>query len=318
MSLTDKISVKEIGVGIVLLAIIAVAMFFTLGVFNAESGHKVVEISTAGDKEANHVEALVKLLSIDPNKGDVSARIEFAPSDSMLESDGTLKQDLKLFVNSANGKQEVDFAKGKRMTPVEAVFNMYDGSASQYPFDKYSTEIDLWITKGKPAEKKKADAKPAPAEEPKETDGDHAATAEEAESDELPISVDFLGSISGYDISAAKAKYSDESYVGIETKIDRSSTVVFFSMFVGGLMWLLTIGVLFLVISLFARGRKVEIAMFSFTGALLFGFYAIRNSQPNIPAIGVYSDFLAYIWCEVIIGLCLAVCVIAWVLRPTK
>ncbi len=41
----------------------------------------------------------------------------------MLAQDGTLNQDLKLFVNSANGKQETDFAKGKRMTPVEA--NLY-------------------------------------------------------------------------------------------------------------------------------------------------------------------------------------------------
>lgn len=316
MSATDNISIKEIGIGSVLLVVIAIVMFYTLGVFNAESGHKIVEISTAGDKEANHVEALVKLTAVDPNKGDVSARIEFTPSDSMLAEDGTLKRDLKLFVNSANGKQETDYPKGKRMTPVEAVFNMYDGSASQYPFDKYSTEIDLWITKGKPA--KKPETKPAPAAEPKDENGDHAEKPDEAESDEFPISVDFLGSISGYDITATKAKYSDESYVGIDTKIDRSSTVVFFSMFVGILMWLLTIGVMFLVISLLVRGRKIEIAMFSFTAALLFGFYAIRNSQPNIPTVGVYSDFLAYIWCELIIGICLAICVIGWVLRPAK
>ncbi|MBK8304550.1 MAG: DUF4436 family protein [Chloracidobacterium sp.] len=88
-------------------------------------------------------------------------------------------------------------------------------------------------------------------------------------------------------------------------------------MFVSVLMWVLTIGMLFFVISLFMRGRKVEIAMFSFMGAMLFGFYAIRNSQPNVPPIGVYSDFLSYIWCEIIVGFLLA-CLVAWVLRPAK
>ena len=319
MSASEGISVKEIIAAVAILIIVGAVMLFTLGVFNAESGHTAVEISNAGDKEAVHIEAVVKILSIDAAKGDTSARIEFLPSDALLAPDGTLNQDLKLFVNSANGKQETDFAKGKRMTPVEAVFNLYDGSASQYPFDKYSTEIDIWVTKGKPA--KKPDAKPAPAkpaDEAADGEADHAEKKEEPESDELPISVDFLGSISGYDIAATKAKYSDESYVGIETHIDRSSTVVFFSMFVGILMWLLTVAVLLLVLSLFLRGRKIEIAMFSFMGALLFGFYAIRNSQPNIPAIGVYSDFLSYIWCEVIIGLCLAVCVLAWAIRQAK
>lgn len=319
MSVTDKFSIKEIIVGVAVLAVVGFAMFYTLSIFNAESGQKAVEISTAGDKEPVHVEAIVKLLSIDPVKGDVSARVEFTPSDEMLADDGTLKQDLKLFVNSANGKQETDFAKGKRMTPVEAVFNMYDGNAAQYPFDKYSTEIDIWITKGKPADRKKPDTKPAPPASASETETELAAEKPaEPELEEIPLSVDFLGSITGYDIAAAKAKYSDESYVGIETHIDRSSTVVFFSMFVGVLMWLLTIGILFLIVSLIVRGRKVEIAMFSFMGAMLFGFYAIRNSQPNVPPVGVYSDFLSYIWCEVIVGACLVVALVAWLLRPTK
>ena len=314
--MSDKISAKEVIVGVIVLAVVGAAMFYTLSVFNAESGQKVIDISQQGDKEASHIDTHVKLMSIDPIKGDASARFEFTPSENLLAEDGTLKQELKLYVNSANGKQEIDFAKGKLMTPVEAVFNMHGGQATQYPFDKYVADIDIYITKGKVDEKK-----PATAAAPKETaDGEHAAEPAKTEDDdlELAISVDFLGSIPGYKIEAANAKYSEVDFVGIETKIERSGTVVFVSMFVSVLTWVLTIGILFLVISLFMRGRKVEIAMFSFMGAMLFGFYAIRNSQPNVPPIGVYSDFMSYIWCEIIVGVCLLACLIAWVLRPAK
>ncbi len=316
MSTTDRISIREVIVAVIVLALFGGAMMYTLSQLKAESGQKVADISQQGDAQSSHIETHVKLVSIDPIKGDLSARFEFEPSESLMGEDGGLKQDLKLFVNSANGKQEIDFPKGKIMSPVESTFNMHGGQATEYPFDHYVADIDLYITK--PPVKKAA--APTSAEPKKDGEEPHAKeeNADADGDDELALSVDFLGSIAGYKIEASKAKYSELDFVGIETHIERSGTVQFVSIFVSVLTWILTIGILLLVISLLVRGRKVEIAMLSFMGAMLFGFYAIRNSQPNIPPIGVYSDFMSYIWCEVIIGACLAACLIAWVLRPTK
>ncbi len=314
--MSDKISGKEILAGAVVLAIFAGTMFYTLSIFKAEGGKKVVDISQAGDKAAGHVETHVKLVSIDPIKGDVSARIDFEPTGDIVNEDNTIKQDLQLYLNSANGKQEIDFKKGKLMTPVEGIFNMGDGEASDYPFDKHDAEIIIYVAKAKSADKKPADK----SAETKATD-DHAANPEkkdEADSDEVAVSVDFEGSIPGYKIDAVKAKYSEADYVGIETHIERSGIVKFFSMFVAALMWAMAIGVLFFVGSLIIRGRKVEIAMFNFMAALLFAFYAVRNSQPNVPPIGVYSDFVAFFWAEVIIAMCLVVALFTWILRPAK
>ena len=317
MSTTDKISIKEVIVAVIVLALFGGAIMYTLSQLKAESGRKVVDISQQGDAQASHIETHVKLVSIDPIKGDLSARFEFEPSDNLMAEDGGLKEDLKLFVNSANGKQEIDFPKGKIMSPVESTFNMHGGQATEYPFDKYVADIDLYIVKP-PVKKPAAPTAGEPKKDGEETPAKEEKKADDDDDNELALSVDFTGSISGYDIQAAKAKYSEVDFVGIETNIERSGTVQFVSIFVSVLTWLLTIGVLLLVISLLVRGRKVEIAMLSFMGAMLFGFYAIRNSQPNIPPIGVYSDFMSYIWCEVIIGACLAACLIAWVLRPSK
>jgi hypothetical protein len=317
MSTNDKISVKEIIVGVVVLAVIGAAMYYTLGLLSAEGGKKVDDISQAGDKAANHVETHVKLVSIDPIKGDTTARFEFEPSPGLVSEDNTLKQDLKLYLNAGTGKQEIDFPKGKLMTPVEGVFNMHDGQATDYPFDKYVADIDVYIyaAPAKTDEKKKQEAEPKPAA------GENAPATEpksEKEPDDMAISVDFVGSIPGYNITASKAKYTEIDYVGIETKIERSGTVKFFSIFVSVLMWALAIGVLFFVGAIVLRGRKIEVGMFSFFGALLFAFYAVRNSQPNVPPIGAYCDFISFFWAEALIAACLVVALVTWILRPTK
>jgi hypothetical protein len=80
-------------------------------------------------------------------------------------------------------------------------------------------------------------------------------------------------------------------------------------------MWALTIGVICLVFRVFAGHRKIEISMFSFLGALLFAFPALRNSQPGTPPIGTMSDFLAFFWAEVIIALSLLAVVLRWLIR---
>src|SRR6185437_14931326 len=61
--------------------------------------------------------------------------------------------------------------------------------------------------------------------------------------------------------------------------------------------------------------RKIEISMFSFLGALLFAFPALRNSQPGTPPIGTMSDFIAFFWAEVIIALSLLSVVLRWIIR---
>lgn len=322
MSDSDRFSIKEAIAVVVILAIVGGAIYFTLGQVAGEGLDKNVEISKLGDKEADHVKASVKVTSIDPIKGEFAARIEFDASGTLVNEDETLKQDLRVYTNSANGKQETDFPKGKRLTAVEGVFNMYEGNATDYPFDKYVADTNIYIIKSKPAEKKKAEPAPAAAE-PK-ADGEKPADAvkkeadEEEDSNEVALSVDFEASISGYTFTSAKSKDTDESWVNVESHIERSGIVKTFSIFVSTLMWILTIGVLFLMMSVVLRGRKVELAMFSFMATLLFAFYAVRNSQPNVPPIGVFMDFASFFWVEMIVAACLVVALVTWLFRANK
>jgi Domain of unknown function (DUF4436) len=332
--MSEKIKAKDIIVTIGILVVFAVALVLVLNVYKSEGEKRSAAVSDLGDKDPNHIEVDVKLVSIDPNKGDVVARLEFDPKGQFTKDEGqTLARDLKLYVNSANGKQELDFPKGKRMNPMEVVVNMFDGVVTDYPFDRHSAFLEMYFLPGKKEGEKEKEksgettaAKSAPtpapyplaADEQKTEDVEKKTEAATTSEDDIPIGVDFFGSIPGFKIDAAKSKESTDDYVGIDMTISRASTTKFFSFFVMSMMWGLTIGVMFLTLSVVLRGRKVELAMFSFTAALLFAFAAVRNAQPGTPPIGTYSDFISFFWAEVIIALCLIILVFTWLLRPAK
>lgn len=346
MPVTDKLTTKEIVIGVGLVVIFALAMLLVLNSYRNEGEKRSAVISEEGEKDPNHIETFVKLLAVDPVKGDATARLEFIPHGTFAKEDGTLTQNLKLYINSATGKQEHDFQKGKRMNPVEAVISMYDGLVTDYPFDQHSGFLELYFTPSATTTTSqtqgatgsaqtptpRTDTAPTPSTEavPSPTDssttgGEGAKSAAESKEPEgsaatseedVSIAVDFYGSIAGYKIEAAKSAESDDAYVGIDMKIARSSTVIFFSVFVMVLMWGVTIAVIFMTLSVFLRGRKIELGMFSFLAALLFAFAAVRNSQPGVPPIGAFSDFISFFWAEVILAMCLLAIIFMWLLRP--
>ena len=337
----SKPATKDILIGVGLLVAFVVAMMLVLNIYRQEGEKRSAAISEEGEKDPDHIEAFVKLMTIDPVKGDATARVEFIPHGTFEKDEGTLARNVKLYVNSATGKQEHDFPKGKRMNPVEVVINMYDGLVTDYPFDHHSAFLELYLTtpataptpppassssqsSGETPTAASGEAPAVPAATPTsaETGAQPAATPKKEESakpgeeEEVPIAVDFYGSIPGMKIEAAKSSDSDDDYVGIDMKIGRSATVIFFSLFITFLMWGATIVVVLLVLSVILRGRKIEVGMFSFLSALLFALVAVRNSQPGVPPIGVFSDFISFFWAEVILALCLLTLVFTWLLRP--
>jgi hypothetical protein len=319
----------------VIIAVFVVSYALVLSGYRKESEKSTAAVSDTGDKDPNHIDVDVKLVSVDPTKGDMVVRLEFEPRGNLTSDGGvTIDRDLKFYVNSAVGKQEHDFPKGKRMNPFDLTLELFDGDANDYPFDEHRAELTLSFfapasaksaAKSEGAAPKKDEEGAAPETAKPEEGG--ASTAEsnkqneaaaEAVSDEanIPIGVDLYGSIHGLKIDAAKTADSTADYVHVQMKITRAITAKFFSLFIMVAMWALTIGVLLLTLNVILGKRKIEIGMFSFMGALLFAFPALRNSQPGTPPIGSFTDFAAFFWAEVTIALCLLAVVSMWLLRP--
>src|SRR5260370_28144395 len=118
--MSEKVKAKDIIVTVAVIIVFVVALMLVLKIYKREGDKRSAAVSDLGDKDPNHVEVDVKLVSIDPNKGDVVARVEFEPKELFTTDEGqTLARHLKLYANSATAKEELDFPKGKRTNPLE-------------------------------------------------------------------------------------------------------------------------------------------------------------------------------------------------------
>lgn len=273
-------------VGIVLLVLFAGAYIYMLTAYKNEANNRTAELTADTQKAGeNRIDVSGRIVTADPLKGDILVRLEFAPHGNLVGADGaTLARDLELYIASANGKNLQEFKKGKRMNPLETVLEIYEGEPMDYPFDEHTAELSF------------AFSGPGGAEP-------------------VPAAVEMRGSVAGLRIDTEYAKENTPEHPVIDVTVERASTTIFFSTFIMIAMWLLVIAVLFLVARVFAGHRKIEISMFSFLGALLFAFPALRNSQPGTPPIGTLSDFIAFFWAEVIIALSLLAVVVRWLIR---
>jgi hypothetical protein len=286
-------SKKPLFVGLVLLLLFAGAYVFILNKYKSEGENRAAYLEADTQKAGeNRIDVSGRIVTADVMKGDVMVRLEFTPKGSFLAADGvTLARDLELYVATATGKNMHEFKKGKRMSPIEAVFEIYEGEPMDYPFDAHTAELAFFF-------------------EPAAAKG-----GESGGNESIPAAVELRGSVAGLRIDTEYAKENAPDHTVIDINIQRATTAVFFSVFIMIAMWALAIGVVFLVFRVFAGHRKIEISMFSFLGALLFAFPALRNSQPGTPPIGTLSDFLAFFWAEVIIALSLLSVVLRWLIR---
>jgi hypothetical protein len=285
-------SKKPLLIAVVLLLIFAGAYVFVLTKYKSEGENRAAFLEADTQKAGeNRIDVSGRIVTTDVLKGDVVVRLEFTPKGSFASADGaTLARDLELYVASATGKNVHEFKKGKRMTPVEAVVEIYEGEPMDYPFDTHAAELAFFFAPG-------------------------AKAGESAGNDSIPMAVELRGSVAGLRLDTEYAKENAPDHAVIDISIQRATTAVFFSVFIMIAMWALAIGVLCLVYRVFAGHRKIEISMFSFLGALLFAFPALRNSQPGTPPIGTLSDFLAFFWAEVIIALSLLSVVLRWLVK---
>jgi hypothetical protein len=180
------------------------------------------------------------------------------------------------------------------MTPVDVTLDMYDGSITDYPFDRFTTELQVGASTSSPSA---------------------------AETQTVPVVVDFVGSLHGLRVEES-ALTSQESggVIPVNVTISRSPTTIAIAVFIMALLLAMALSVLILTLSVSLWGQKLELPVVTLLGALLFGFVAFRNTLPGTPPVGALSDFLAFFWAEGIVAICLFVLVAVYlkrILRPT-
>jgi hypothetical protein len=285
-----KTHAKAIVISIVILAVFAALFALLLSLYNTENQSTVTQFMQDETSKSGYIEISAKSFSVDPVKGEISTRLQFTPNGDLLSDDGTLARDMTLYVNSSAGKTTIPFKKGELMNPTDVVLDIY-GNVGAYPFDSHEGELYMVLIENV------KDASGAV------TDGDM-----------IPFTVDYTSALAGYKVTPAQADDSDTGAVGIDLSISRAATALTFAICIMVLEWLLALSAVGAVY-VWIRGRKIEVGMFGWMGALLFALVPLRNAMPAVPPVGVLSDVVAFFWSEIIVAVCLVVSVVTWIRR---
>ena len=259
----------------------------------------------------------VRVTSIDTAQKLLHERIRLIPMGRFAIDKTTPASDLKLLINSASGKQTVIFPKGERIFPIEFT-SILTGNQNRYPFDTYMTYIDVLVTA--PAAK----VSPVVPEENLQTDADPLSTtlvvgtSDLDHSETISINEHLTASIPGVRFEGDVAKNDRNQVMRATISMRRAYNVITVSMIVMSVMSLLAISVLGMVMHVTSSPNEMTLIPLSLCVSLIFGLPALRNVQPGVPAVGVLSDYISFIWAEFIVSTSAIALAWTWITRSRR
>ncbi|MFM2438898.1 MAG: hypothetical protein RLZ55_1723, partial [Actinomycetota bacterium] len=227
-------------------------------------------------------------IGLTPAEDLIKTRFVAQPPESFVGANG-LSRDLEIHLTSV--AKSFEFKAGAKQVSGEAAFIATDGTYEHYPFDRYTEAVVAFATA-------------------KGADGQEVA---------VPTELVVWGKFPGWRVFPATSRdalpadvlAADPELQGLPdtmavapVTVARSGSTMTIVVIVVGSMVVLTLLALVVARSVAIRRRKIEATMASWFAALLFAMVPLRTNLPGAPPIGVYLDFLVFLW--ILIGLMIA------------
>jgi len=272
------------------------------------------ETPIAGD----YVSISIRVADVNLGTSELTARISFRLEGSLARDPVTPSVDLKLFLNDIRGSQEIDFPHGRRMNTIQATFSL-DGNVNKYPFDTYNTSIRTIVTKGtrvvlSPLPKDKRDQITTA---PSVAHSGLWVTAPQ-ENESLPIVSSITASFPGMKFEGQRVERPGQGIEGFNLVVRRADQVIVVSILIMVLMMTLAMSVLLMSIEALTSSQRLDLLPLSLSVTLLFGLPALRNSQPAVPPLGAFGDYLSFLWAEQIVAVSAVVMIWTWLVRERR
>ncbi|HEY1994048.1 MAG TPA: DUF4436 family protein [Edaphobacter sp.] len=302
-----------------LAAVVAVMLVYctVLWLGLTEESRRSLTIVKSSATDNDFVIANLKITSVDTAQGLLHGRIRLIPMGRFAIDKTTPATNLTLLVNSVSGKQKTVFPKGERIVPIDFSI-LLSGNQSRYPFDRFTTDIELVITT--PAKKK---SEPPP-DNTLDENADPLATtlivgASDLDNNEpVPINENFVASIPGIKFEGTVTENSAYKLMQTALEMRRANNVISISLMVMGLMFVLAISIVRMVLTVTASSGAMNLLPLSLSITLIFGLPALRSIQPGVPPVGGFSDYLSFIWAEMMVSISAIALAWTWILRSKK
>jgi hypothetical protein len=269
-------------VGLALAGVLAVAVVSFLG-FNNEAKLRAAPWISGNPDLTDGVIVSARALKVDTAVNEITFRVSYEPKGSYADQEGRLAQPVDVEVVTDTGTVAKKFATGQEMRSQDVNEPLFDGFQADYPFDHYSTGLNILVQ-----------------------NRDQAA---------VPTSLEVVASVHGFGFSLQKDSQDADGSRLVDLGVNRSSATRLFAIFVIVMMWALTAVAIGLMVRVILLGRQLEFPMFTFLAAMLFAFPAVRNVLPGAPPLGVRSDYLSFFWCETLVAFSLIAMLGTWVVR---
>jgi Domain of unknown function (DUF4436) len=325
----------------VLLGMVAVYFVVVWLGLTEESRRSLILAKTSASSD-DYVRVNVKVTAIDTVQGLLHERILLIPMGRFAVDKTTPAVDLTLLMNSVSGKQTVVYPKGERISPVDFT-SVLSGNLNRYPFDRYTSDLDLLVTAPvpppppAPRASRAPPASPAPSESsapvaaapvPEEAsstdDADPLATAlvvgtnELNKSETVSINENFVASIPGVRFEGEVTQNDTLKLMRTSIVMRRARNVVMVSIVVMSVMFILAISVMVMALRVAASPEAINLLPLSLCVTLIFGLPALRNTQPGVPGIGALCDYLSFIWAEFIVTTAAIGLAWTWIIRTIR
>jgi hypothetical protein len=201
------------------------------------------------------------------------------------------------------------------MSRIEAVFPL-NGNLNKYSFDTY--ESKMWMLMTIPPATNKTQVSQAPENQPPATpDSEQLAVgaASLQRNTPIPLSLEVSAKIPRITFTGSVVRNQRTQVTGIDVILRRSDHLIVVSLLINAMMAGLAVSVLAMVLPV-TTAKQSDLLPLSVSSSLIFGLPALRNVQPGVPTLGALSDYVIFIWAELIVAVSAVVTVWHSLLLP--
>lgn len=208
--------------------------------------------------------------------------------------DITLTRDIDVVLLTED--RTLTFKKGARSLTQETTLLSTNGSYESYPFDRYTEFLAVTVL----------------------------VTDDVGKPQALPTDAVVWGKFPGWrvmpsasaatdtDLTPVAQPWNEEDVALVNLDLARNGSTMSYVVLL--LVAMIFMAVLALTVShaVATRRRKIEATMASWFAALLFAMVPLRTNMPGAPPIGVWMDFLVFLWVLLALMIALAIFISSW------
>ena len=282
---------KRLIIGALVLVVLAqIATFVSRARTEAAGSEVHTYLGVEGSDGENYIQVNARVLEVQQVAGTQQVRLTIVPHGSFANRDGSLTQTINLDADGYVGGS-INLAGGEIPPPVQLVLDL-SGDLSQYPFDSYSSALEVHLSKVQ-----------------KGTDSSASIKSDEP----VPMRLAVNAAQHDWAISSSHAESWDTGAISVETTARRGGAMRAFALFELAVMIALAAIAVAMTYTTLSTGKPLEFSMFVWLGAMLFALPAIRNTMPGVPGVGTVLDYVGFFWCLIAVAACLITAAITYI-----